>query len=215
MSLILDFIFPKFCLACKKPGDYFCPNCLDKQLINSPRLSKKDLNYEGSLSLFKYNSLIKQLINEIKYGFVTDIIDPFVDLIASVLKNNFPHLLDYWRQNNFVIVPIPLHYFRQNWRGFNQSVLIGQKLAQNLDLKFSDQILFRSKNTRVQAKLTQKSVKKSNLENAFICPNQPLPQNIIIFDDVATTFSTLRSALKTISKPGVLNHCWFLTLAGH
>ncbi|MFA5532711.1 MAG: hypothetical protein WDA13_03925 [Candidatus Shapirobacteria bacterium] len=215
MSLILDFLFPKNCLLCGKSGQYFCPHCLDKQTINSPRLSTNNLNYEGSLSLFKYNSLVKKIITEIKYEFVTDIINPFVDISASTLKTNFPHILDYWRQNDFVLVPIPLHYFRQNWRGFNQSILIGQLLASKLKLKFSDQIIYRTKNTHVQAKLANKSEKSLNLENAFTCSDNPIPKNIILFDDVSTTFSTLKSALKTISSCGDLNRCWFLTLSGH
>lgn len=214
MSLILDLLFPKNCLQCRRPGEYFCSHCLDQQIINSPIISKNGLNYEGSLSLFKYNSLIKKIITEIKYGFVTDIIDPFVDASIITIKANFPHILDYWRQNDFVIIPIPLHIFRQNWRGFNQSTLIGKSLAFKLGLKFSDQILFRTKNTQTQAKLTKKQDKKINLNNAFICSNQNIPQNIILFDDVSTTFSTLKSALKTISSHDVPTHCWFLTLSG-
>jgi ComF family protein len=213
MSLILDLLFPKFCLQCKKTGSYFCSDCLNNQIINSPHIPQNNQNYEGSLSLFKYNSLIKKIITEIKYGFVTDIVDPFVDTSVSLLKTNFPHILDYWRQNDFTIIPIPLHYFRQNWRGFNQSILIGKSLASKLDLKFSDQVLFRSKNTHVQAKLDSKKDKRLNVDNAFICA-KTVPKNIIIFDDVATTFSTLKSALKTISSYGDPTHCWFLTLAG-
>lgn len=214
MSLILDLLFPKSCLNCGKMGQYFCSDCLDKQIINSPRISKTGLNYEGSLSLFKYNSLIKKIITEIKYAFVTDIIDSFVDTAVLTIKTNFPHILDYWRQNNFVLIPIPLYPFRQNWRGFNQSVLIGKLLAHKLHLKFSDQILYRTKNTQTQAKLTKKKDKKLNLENAFTCSNQPIPQNIILFDDVSTTFSTLESANLAISNHVVPNRCWFLTLAG-
>lgn len=214
MSLILDLLFPKFCLQCHKSGSYFCPNCLNQQIVHSPHFSPSNSNCEGSLSLFKYNSLIKKLIVEIKYAFVTDIIDDFVNSTVFIIKQDFPHLLDYWRQHNFVIIPIPLHIYRQNWRGFNQSDLIGQKLAQHLGLQFSNQILFRNKNTHTQAKLSKKSAKKDNLKNAFTCSNQKIPSNIILFDDVATTFSTLKSALKTISSFDDQVHCWLLTLAG-
>ncbi|MDD4938091.1 MAG: hypothetical protein PHX34_03725 [Candidatus Shapirobacteria bacterium] len=214
MSLILDLLFPKFCLQCHKPGSYFCSDCFNQQIINSPKISSSNSNYEGSLSVFKYNSLIRSLITEIKYGFVTDIINPFVDISVFIIKNNFPHILNYWRQNNFVIVPIPLHHYRQNWRGFNQSVLIGQLLASKLGLSFSNQIIYRTKNTHIQAKLANRQDKKINLENAFICSNQSIPKNIILFDDVSTTFSTLKSAYSTISSYDAPTHCWFLTLAG-
>lgn len=215
MSLILDLIFPKYCLKCNSPGEYFCPQCLKQQFTNSPQYSILNQPYQGHLSLFKYHDLTKQLITEIKYEFVTDIINSFIKYSASIIRKDFPHLLDYWQQNNFILIPIPLYFYRQNWRGFNQSVLIGQKLAKNLGLQFSDEILFRTKNTHIQAKLSKKSAKKDNLKDAFICSGQKIPPNIILFDDVATTFSTLKSALKTISNFDDQIHCWFLTLAGH
>lgn len=214
MSLILDLIFPKKCLNCGKNGSYFCSSCLNQQITNSPVFSTKNPLIEGHLSLYKYNNLIKKLITNIKYDFVTDIIDSFADTSATLIKTNFPHLLTYWQQNKFTIIPIPLHQYRQNWRGFNQSALIGQLLAQKLNLDFSDQILIRSKNTHTQAKLTSKLDKKANLSDAFSHTNKNIPKNIILFDDVATTFSTLNSALQTLSSYESPSHCWFLTLSG-
>jgi len=215
MSLILDLLFPRFCLKCHRPGDYFCPHCLGQQITKSPVISDKKSKIEGYLSLFKYDDLIKQLITEVKYGFVTDIIDPLVDTSVLLIKKNFPHLLNYWQKNNFIIVPIPLHPLRQNWRGFNQSILIGKKIAKKLKLKFSEQVLFRVKDTHTQAKLKNKQEKHNNLQNAFICSDQKIPSNIIIFDDVSTTFSTLNSALEAIyTKHGSPVQCWFLTLSG-
>jgi len=215
MSLILDLLFPRLCLGCGQKGGYFCTSCLNKQFTNSPVCTTKNPLIEGHFSLYKYNDLIKKIITEIKYGFVTDIIDSFTDTSASIIKTNFSHLLTYWQKNNFVLVPIPLHYYRQNWRGFNQSVLIGKLLAQKLNLKYSDQLLIRSKNTHVQAKIHSKLAKRSNLNGAFSCIDPLLiPSNIILFDDVSTTFSTLNSAFQTLSKDGSPFHCWFLTLSG-
>lgn len=214
MSLILDLLFPRQCLSCGKKGVYFCPSCLSRQITNSPVISPKNSNLEGHLCLYKYDDLIKKLITEIKYGFTTDIIDSFVKISASLIKTNFSHLLTYWQKNDFILVPIPLHVLRQNWRGFNQSVLIGRLLAKKLNLGFSNDILKRLKNTHTQAKLTSKLAKKTNLDDAFIVSDQIIPSNIILFDDVATTFSTLNSALKTLSKHGSPSHFWFLTLSG-
>lgn len=220
MSLILDLLFPQNCLLCGQSSNfYFCSSCFEKQQINSIDFTFNKNNssykfYQGSLSLFKYNSLIRNLITEIKYNFTTDIIDSFIDLSVSTLKENFPHLLTYWRQNNFTLIPIPLHYYRQNWRGFNQSELLAYSLAKKLKVKFSSKLLVRPKNTKIQAKLLNSSSKITNLQNAFSLTQSKIPSNVILFDDVATTFSTLNSALKTLSLNDDLNHCYFLTLAG-
>ncbi len=167
---------------------------------------------EGSLSLFKYNGLIRSAIQSLKYEFVTDLTDEFSGLFSQQIIKNYPKLLAYWQNNNFVITPIPLYISRQNWRGFNQSEIMGKLIAQKLNLTFSNQIIFRHRHTFTQSHLKNHFKRQQNIKNAFT-PILPPPQNIIIFDDVSTTFSTLNSAFNTI-KPFGLNHCWFLTLAG-
>ncbi len=211
MSLVLDLIFPKTCFGCGKTGQYFCPKCQSKIKFHSVKHSS-DFPKEGRLSLFYYHGLIRQSIQSLKYNFVTDLVDEITDIFTQKISQTYPHLISYWQQNNFVLTPIPLHYHRQNWRGFNQSVLLGQSIAQKLNLNFSDQILFRSKHTYSQAKFKTQSKRLQNLYQAFT-PILPLPSNIIVFDDVASSFSTLNSALNSL-KPFGLNRCWYLTLAG-
>jgi len=211
MSLILDLIFPRNCLLCGKNGRYFCPKCFSLQKTNPVKHlihSKK----EGSLSLFRYENIVKIAILELKYKFVTDLATQLVNLSVHQIKTNFPHILKYWQENNFVLVPIPLFSSRQNWRGFNQSILLGKILAKKLKLNFSDQILFRTKYTHTQAKIKNHTQRIANLQNAFVV-NQKIPPNIILFDDVASSFSTLNSAFNSL-KCDDLNRCWYLTLAG-
>jgi competence protein ComFC len=211
MSLILDLIFPKTCLVCGKNGQYFCSKCLSLQKTNSIKFINT-FPKEGSLSIFRYETIIKKAILELKYKFVTDLVDELVTLATYQINLNFPHLLKYWQENNFVLVPIPLFYSRQNWRGFNQSILLGQKLATKLNIQFSDQIIFRNRYTHTQAKIKNHLLRQSNLNNAFTT-NSKTPKNIILFDDVTSSFSTLNSAFQSINHAD-LSHCWYLTLAG-
>jgi len=213
MSVLLDLIFPKKCVSCGQTGEYLCPNCQKNIAILSIKPPKS--GFDGSLSFFKYNLAIKSLITDLKYNFVTDNVDILVSLMVKELKNNFPNLLKYWRQNNFILIPIPLHQSRLNWRGFNQSELLSAKLAKKLKLKFSNHILFRHKSNHAQARLTKSLDRINNVSNIFSL--NPISgnfnnQNFIIFDDVTTTQSTLnsaQSALKILSP----SQCWSLTLA--
>ena len=211
MSLILDLIFPKNCLSCGKNGHYFCSKCLASQKTN-PVKHLTHSQKEGSLSLFRYETIIKKAILELKYKFVTDLATELIDLSVHQIKINFPHILKYWQENNFVLIPIPLFPSRQNWRGFNQSILLGKILAKKLKLNFSDQILFRTKYTYTQAKIKNHIQRMANLKDAFVI-NQKIPPNIILFDDVASSFSTLNSAYHFLNCDD-LNRCWYLTLAG-
>jgi ComF family protein len=215
MSLILDLIFPKKCYGCNKEGQYFCSDCLDK-LNNIPIKPLVGSKLEGCLSLFKYKSIIKSALLDLKYGFVTDLTDELVYICISRIKKDYPSLLKYWLDNNFIFIPIPLHQHRYNWRGFNQAQILGENIAAKLGLKYSDQILYRTLNTSAQAKLKDKTDRLTNVSSAFILNSnlsKNLPKNIILFDDVTTTQATLNSAVSAFNFSHE-NHCWGLTVAG-
>ena len=211
MSLILDLIFPKTCFGCGKTSQYFCSKCLSKIKFHTVKYSS-DPSKEGSLSLFYFHGLIRRAIQSLKYEFVTDIVDELTDIFTQKIKLTYPHLVKYWQQNNFVLTPVPLYFSRQNWRGFNQSELLAKSISLKLKINYSDQIFWRHKHTFTQSKIKTVIQRQNNTREIF-SPILPIPKNLIIFDDVASSFSTLNSAYSSI-KPFGLNHCWFLTLAG-
>jgi len=198
MSLFLDFIFPRRCYGCHHSGYYLCPDCQSSLLSQSIKLVDKNL-FEGNLSLFKYNGFITNVIHDLKYNFVSDLAGELSVLIANELKSSYPNLLKYWQNNKFTLIPIPLHPLRQKWRGFNQSELICKSLSLKLQLKHDSNLLFRSVNTPPQVKNETITSRKANLSNVFYIneTNCYPAKNFILFDDVATTFSTLTSARLT------------------
>jgi ComF family protein len=205
VSLILDLIFPINCCSCGQSGHYLCPACFSK--ISSQEVKG------NSLSLFKYHSHIKKIISLYKYSFVTDLLSELSTLVSLRLKSDYPNLIEYWQKNSYVFTPIPLHYFRQNWRGFNQSALLSQKIAQNLGLSYSDSFLRRSQNRPPQAKLKDRSQRLQNLSQPFSLISSP-PTHLILFDDVKTTSATLNSAAEIIKKRFPQTDIFYLTLAG-
>jgi len=214
MSLLLDFIFPRHCYGCRKSGFYLCPDCQKKLFPQPIKVIDKKL-FDGSLSIYKYSGLIKNIIHDLKYNFVSDLSSGLSTLIVDELKSNYPNLLKYWQNNKFTLIPIPLHPLRQNWRGFNQSELICRHLSSQLQLKYDINLLFRSVNTAPQVKNENPKDRQSNLSGVFYL-NETISysaNNFIIFDDVATTFSTLKSAGLTFV--GQKNaKLWTLTVAG-
>ena len=114
------------------------------------------------------------------------------------------------------LVPIPLHWYRENWRGFNQAVQVGEYLAEKMGWQFKPGLVVRVKSTQPQA-LLKGSVRRQNLRGVFtVNPDFALSairNPIIVFDDVYTTGSTLYEAIKTLQAAG-LRRVWGLTLAG-
>ena len=193
MSLITDLLYPK--------SNYDLTTSKIKSVV------KLD-GFDGVLSLFSYHPPIKDIISDIKYNFVTDIIPDLVNYSATQLINYFPNLLSYWQENNFVLVPVPLHEFRQNWRGFNQSELIGQPLASSLNLQFCN-LLTRTFISPSQVSLSDKLLRHQNKSNFTL--NFSPPKNVILFDDVITTGSTMKSITSIFPKTTCL---WALSIAG-
>jgi len=208
MSLFFELLFPRRCYSCGKIGKYFCQKCQSElfPLSLDPKSQR--------LSLFKYTGSIQKAITDLKYRFITDITDELTDISVKSIRKNYPRLLKYWQENKFVIISIPLYWQRFNWRSFNQSDLLAKNIARKLKLKYLPSLLSKTKNTKPQASFTQKIYRLKNLNHAFIVnppAGEPIPKNIIIFDDVYTTGATLKSAASILKK-----HCkdiWFLTLA--
>jgi len=163
---------------------------------------------EGRIGLFKYHGVIKDLITLLKFELVSDVKTEIGEMITKQLKNNYPNILKYWQKNNFVIVPVPLHWRRENWRGFNQANIIANEVGKKINLLVDNNIIVRKKNTRHQA-VSNKIERNTNLKDAFKISGT-LPDNIIIFDDVWTTGNTIKNIVKIIPKNRKI---WVLTLA--
>lgn len=219
MSFLLDLLFPRYCYGCSQFGSYFCPKCSKKLTIGKlNHLSSSRV--EAHLSLFT-DHLVKQAITDLKYNFISDLSLSLAKVSAHTLKNHFPLIVDYWHQSDFCFIPVPLHYFRQNWRGFNQASLIGESLAKFLNLPFNPNLVIKTKHTLTQAKTTHKAQRLQNQQSAFSFnsssviaskakQSQPvIPQNIIIFDDVYTTGATTTSLAKIFPKNTSI---WILSL---
>lgn len=97
---------------------------------------------------------------------------------------------------NFTLVPIPLHHRREKVRGFNQAEKIARLIGTMSGLPISD-CLLRTKNTAQQAKL-KRAQRKKNLHEAFVVKKIPLPDKMILVDDVFSSGATLTSAAQTL-----------------
>lgn len=217
MSFLLDLIFPSSCFVCGHLGDYFCPSCTKN--LNIGKLNHLSSSHiEAHLSIFS-DPTVKKAITSLKYGFVTDLAPSLAKISAYTLKTRFPLIVEYWRQSDFCFIPVPLHYFRQNWRGFNQASLIGESLARFLKLPFNPNLVTKTKYTLTQAKTSHKALRLKNQQNTFSfrhCEKLAMkqfhpvvPSHIIIFDDVYTTGATSTSLAKIFPKNTSI---WILSL---
>lgn len=186
---LIDLLFPKNCLECKRDGKYICDICISKVPTGGRR--------GDDVSVFKYQGVIRKAIISLKYKFATDIADELTNIISQRLP-------ELYMLHDKVLVSIPLHKQRENLRGFNQAELIGKKLAEQMGWEFAPDLLIKNKNTMPQVGL-KGLARHSNLSGVFaVSPSniENTKRNILIFDDVYTTGSTIKEAKKTLESTG-------------
>lgn len=218
---ILDFVFPKNCLGCNRSGVYICPACMSKVRVlrpvcpycerpsidgfTHPKCAKK-YGLDGLISLWKYEGVVKKAIWAIKFKYATEVGEELSGICAENLRNILPSGYGFE-----AVVPIPIHWHRQNVRGFNQSQLIGKVVARQLGWKFEPDLLIKKLPTASQVDIPV-SERKRNLRGVFEIKGTHVPASAVLFDDVFTTGSTLKEAAKTLKRAGV-KKVWGLTLA--
>ena len=98
------------------------------------------------------------------------------------------------------IIPIPLHWRRFAYRGYNQATMMAKELAKK-SKKPMIELLRRKKYTVFQSVLST-AERKENVTNAFTLRDQDGHQfegkHLLLVDDLMTTGSTLKAAGKTL-----------------
>jgi len=193
--MILNFLFPKACLECGKEGRYICSECYCK-------VRPCNVVDSTNFSIFKYEGVIRRAIISLKYKFAYDIADELVGRLVTSLINN-----KRLTSSAHCLVPVPLHWHRENWRGFNQTEIIGEKLAKKMNWKYHPNLLFRNKQTVPQVGL-KGLVRRNNISGVFsVNPNDVIctKYSVLLFDDVYTTGSTINEAKKVLLEAGFKN----------
>lgn len=114
------------------------------------------------------------------------------------------------------LIPVPLHPKREKERGYNQSMLIAQGIAETTNINIGGDFLVRSVNTSTQ---THKSKEErwQNVKDIFELRHADRLEgkNVLLIDDVLTTGATLEACALTLSSvPGITISCATAACAG-
>ncbi|MBI3290145.1 ComF family protein [Candidatus Microgenomates bacterium] len=164
---------------------------------------------DGATFIFEYKPPVSILLKQLKYRFGREILPVIGEWAIGELKK---------RQElpkRAVLIPIPLHNYRYNWRGFNQAEELGRKIAQEFGWEFRNDILVRSKWRPPQTEVKKAQKRAENVRGIFsINPSAQclMPNHLILFDDVWTTGATIKEAAKVLKENGA-KKVWGLTIA--
>jgi len=154
------------------------------------------------LSAIEYeNPIITRMIRRFKYhdkpihAFDLSLLLEALYRHATEMFGQAPHL-----------VPVPLHWTRWFWRGYNQAELIAELVAKRTGAEFSPNLLARRKRTKAHHHLGREE-RASNVEEAFevTSKQKQAPALTAIVDDVFTSGATLAACAKAFRQAGYEN----------
>lgn len=198
LKFAVDIVFPVRCIGCGAYDMYLCPSCLARVRI------KNDSDMVGKVQVFSAtdygDGLIQKLLKIFKYSFVKDLAGPLSEIVR-VYIDNLPGSLGLFAGNP-ILVPIPLHKRRLNWRGFNQSENLAQKISGIYGFELYPSVLTRTKNSKPQADIESRDDRLGNIAGIFKCEEDLKGRNIILVDDICTTGATINECAKVLAANG-------------
>ena len=201
INTALNFLFPIYCVGCKKENFHLCKDCLGKLPVKIIENHINGLTVFAAIK-FREDSPIAELIHRFKYDGAKEIAEILVKYCSN-LAVKCPRLAPPCGVD-CLLVPVPLHKKRFNFRGFNQSMLLAQELSKKWNFPVAD-ILQRHRYTRPLVELDG-TERLTNVTDAFSMknPEEKLnpPATYIIIDDVCTTGSTINECAKALKKHG-------------
>lgn len=187
-------IFPIQAPYCHRCGQPFlgvadalqeCPNC-----------AALDPKFDHGRSLIRLLDAGRTLIHELKYHGGRYVCQDVMQLMRA--NPDYSNFLE-----GGVLVPVPLHKRRQRWRGFNQSALLADVMAEVTGCPVQA-LLKRHRHTQTQTHLNR-SQRKRNIRGAFsmASPGKLNPDlRYVLVDDVFTTGATLNECARVMRRNG-------------
>ena len=177
-------------------------NMSESSLLHFRR--KRSLKQINNIYYFwNYDKDFKFLISTMKFknkmGLAREISELIKEGVSFVLEKEE---IDY-------IIPVPISKERQTERGFNQVEVI----LEELKLQYTK--IKRIKNTKKMFQILNEEKRDQNIKNSFFVTSDTdlNNKNILLFDDIITTGSTLREIKKEIQKSYNIKKVIVLTLA--
>ena len=223
LDKVLDFLFPPICGIClKKNNNWICNECYDKLNINLKRFKinnkingnidkktkeKVDEKLEEKRSkkyyinnvyyLFEYKDIARKKILDYKFNDQSYLAKMFSNII---LKNEkICKLLKSYD----IIIPVPMYIKKKRCRGYNQTELIVNDIAKNLEIESNNDILLKVRENKMQSSLDYLS-RKENVKNVyeinFIEKIKINDRKILLFDDIYTTGFTIKECIRELEK---------------
>lgn len=217
LTALKNIIIPRICFSCEEkiPKGYLCQKCFSRiEFINPPvckfcsntlvrekgnicpKCAKLAFPYEKLICATKYRGPIVELIHSFKYKNYDFLVELFAPLLIKHLTR-----IGFEPTGYSFITAVPLHKAKLRDRGYNQSALLAQYLANYFKISFKNDIIYATRESLSQAKLDKKS-RLTNTKGIFSVKTELENKKILLLDDIFTTGSTARECALALKEKG-------------
>ncbi len=219
---LADLVLPEVCAACAgddATGDGLCPTCGKTLLMLvslpycprcgatlGPHISAREdgcwvcptvlPRFSQVVRLGPYTAPLRDMVHELKYrksqGMLRRVGRLLAQAVATWCSEDVPDLA----------MPVPMHWRRRIWRGYNHARMLACAVAGELGLQVGDELI-RVRNTPQQTSLSR-TRRMANLRGAFGVTSKANLRGatVLLVDDVTTTGATGNEAAKTLLAAG-------------
>lgn len=209
LSDTIHLFYPHICVGCGSdllsPKNLLCLKCISDLPgtnfalhVNNPVekifWGRIPLIAAHSEYYFSKNSLIQQLIHQLKYKGNTSIGYYLGELMGkSLTESKRFDTVD-------ALVPLPLYPDKERKRGYNQAAIICDGMSSVMNIPVIKNNVLRQRYTDTQTK-KHRIERWENIAGSFTCkvPGQLAGKHLLLVDDVVTTGATLEACGSTIA----------------
>ena len=157
----------------------------------------RSLGFDAALALGPYSGEIQALCLRLKHESNAWLAPWLVDIFVEARRDAISQL-----PRDACIVPVPLHWRRRWWRGYNQAEALAHGLARRLNLPVYQPLKRLIATSRLAHK--GKTARAEIMHGAFRArPNRRLiGRTVLLIDDVLTTGATCGDAARALKKAG-------------
>jgi len=212
---VKEILFPHVCEICGHllPNSYsfVCDACLNSKFeepqffsdySTSGAILPEGVQSQFAMWKFDKGGYLQDLLHNLKYHQLSGVgVDLGMHLGKTLIEKTNLKKTDDW-----LLVPVPLHYKKEHKRGYNQARVISNGIQKTMGFELVKKgVVVRTKNTKTQTGFNLKK-RNENISKAFnvIQLSEIKERDCILVDDVfttgATTFELANSLIKAGSK---------------
>lgn len=217
---LVDLTYPPRCLICLRPPRFRCdwccetcheaifaareercPRCAARvgpYSVRDARCSlcrNEALPFDAATCLGFYDGLLMKAVSRLKHARNEGLADRLGQRWAALRRPVFEAFAAD------VVVPVPLHWWKRIYRGYDQSLALGRALAAELGVPCRPRLLRRIRWTEEQ-KRKSRPERLVNVKGAFRGRREVAGLRVLVVDDVMTTGATARAAAQALKASG-------------